>query len=87
MPISPAVGERFFLRATPGMEAMRGELDHPIAARRALARLRLADLDWRYLRIVEAWHAGLKKNGNNAEGLRALAWVVQQLRDRRYNGE
>ena len=40
-----------------------------------------------HLRIVEAWHAGLKKNGNNAEGLRALAWVVQQLRDRRYNGE
>ncbi|MCB9918358.1 MAG: hypothetical protein H6832_08140 [Planctomycetes bacterium] len=87
VPISPAVGERFFARATPAMEAMRSELDHRVASRRARARARLAAVDWRYLRIVESWLACQRTERDNAERLRALAWIVQQLRDRRYNGE
>ncbi len=82
VPVAAPRGEAFFERVTPLIEDLVRQLDVRSATRRSEARTELARLDWRYLRVFEA-----KAKSGSAERRRALAFVVQRLLDRRYNGE
>lgn len=82
VPVAAPRGEAFFERVTPLIEDLVRQLDVRSATRRSEARTELARLDWRYLRVFEA-----KAKTGSAERRRALAFVVQRLLDRRYNGE